>query len=156
MKKFYLLIPLVILWGSCSSRPSSSNQQNGIENFDWLVGKWERIQEKTDRTTFESWTKADSTHFVGHGYILKGVDTVWQEKMLLSKTDSTWSLSVKTPGNEDEVTFKVVRFESNSFVSENPVHDFPQQISYSFDGVKLHAMVSGNSMELTFDFKSIE
>lgn len=166
MKKTLILL-LGIFLVSCNQKNKSNSsvaemekandQKEKIsENFNWLTGKWKRLNEEAGKETFENWKKQTSNKFLGHGFVMHKLDTVWQEKMILSKIDSTWTLSIKTPGNNDLVKFNLVEYDSNSFTAENPAHDFPKKIKYWKNNEQLYAVVEGDSMKIKFDFENVE
>ena len=159
----FVFISLIIT--SCNQKKSSkteatvnktveSNLNN--ENFDWLVGNWIRLNNDSDKKTFENWKKETDQQLLGHGFVMQSLDTIWQEKMILRKTDSIWVLEVKTPGNNDMVQFKMTNHTQNSFMVENPQHDFPKKIKYWKNKERLSALVSGDENELTFEFAPIK
>ncbi len=164
-KTLFFLIGIFIL--SCNPERSNTtesledktevkNLKDSTKNFDWLVGNWKRLNNDTEKNTFENWKKETNNRYLGHGFILKGSDTIWQEKMILSLHDSDWELEVKTPGNNDLVKFTLTEHDSNSFLVENPKHDFPKKIKYWKNGAKLNALVTGNENELHFEFERLE
>tara|TARA_B100000965_G_C19507196_1_gene720249 strand:- start:364 stop:885 length:522 start_codon:yes stop_codon:yes gene_type:complete len=134
---------------------SITNQLKRTINFDWLVGKWKRLQEDDPNQTFEVWQKKSDGRFLGHGYVMQNQDTVWQEKMTLIKKDSSWTLQVKTPGNQDLVEFQLSEFDSTSFTVENYNHDFPKKIKYWINNNHLQAIVEGDSIKLEFLFEKL-
>lgn len=138
----------------------SNNQQveqisEATENFDWLLGKWKRLDGTDETEMFEYWEKNSSDTFLGHGFLMNSTDTVWQEKMVLSNDDSNWTLKVETPGNNDMVEFTLVEQSIHSFTVENALHDFPKRIAYWKDNEQLKALVKGDSMELEYEFERI-
>jgi hypothetical protein len=54
-------------------------QPTSSENFDWLVGHWERIPDSTKIIIKETWKKVNNTFYQSHGFSLKHQDTIWQE-----------------------------------------------------------------------------
>ena len=111
-----ILIILTVFWHiSCNPKPAAEVKSDinigdsvvimDTHNFDWITGKWKRLSEDTLHLTFEYWTKESETQYSGHVFIMKGIDTLWQEKMELLNLNSRWSLSVRTPGNRDKVSF---------------------------------------------------
>ena len=100
--------------------------------------------------------KDSDVRYLGHGFIMKGTDTVWQEKMVLMNTDSLWTLEVKTPGNNAVVQFKLTEYEPVSFTVENQNHDFPKMITYWKDGGHIKALVAGDSLKIAYEFESIK
>lgn len=133
-------------------KDSTPIQFNKTTNFNWLVGNWKRMHEKAPNQTFEVWQKKSDGRFLGHGFVMKNQDTVWQEKMTFSKIDSSWTLQVKTPGNQDLVEFQLSEFDSTSFVVENYNHDFPKKIKYWINHNHLQAIVEGDSKKIEFQF----
>jgi len=65
---------------SCCLRPRRKE-----ESFDWILGKWERTNEKPDKQTFESWQKINDKQYNGLGYTMQGKDTIWKENIRLNK-----------------------------------------------------------------------
>jgi hypothetical protein len=144
------LIFLLTLLVSCTS--VSTNDDEPVD-FDWLLGKWQRVENSTPSNTFETWKK-ENNQYVGHGYVLNRTDTVWQEHMILQQKEN-WVFTVSTPGNEQPVSFHLTDFDSLSFTVSNPQHDFPKNIHYQLKGKDLHALVTGDGTKLTYHFKSI-
>src|SRR5687767_949512 len=54
--------------------------------FDRLVGTWQN----TDGKSFERWIKNEDGSFNAAAYILKGKDTVWNERASIYKSNSNW------------------------------------------------------------------
>lgn len=50
--KFTAIILIALGFTMCNSK-----QNESTENFDWLLGKWQRTNEKQGKTTFENWEK---------------------------------------------------------------------------------------------------
>jgi len=138
------------------SKVAGTAQKKETEHFDWLVGKWKKLNDEAGKATFEHWEKETPTQFLGHGFVMHKSDTIWQEKMILRTNDSIWTLNVKTPGNTNPVEFKLTKHDSNSFVAENPAHDFPKKIAYWKDDERLNALVGDDSMKIEFEFERIE
>jgi len=164
--KYILFILIAIVSVSCTSkRPSSSEAlDNKTEfygtnkistSFDWLIGHWRRVNNDSEKETFEIWKRESNSRYLGHGFIMKELDTLWQERMMLIKQDSVWVFKVKTPGNSDLVTFKLTHSDTNAFTVENPIHDFPNKINYWKSKGRLLARVSGVKDELYYEFERI-
>jgi len=47
------------------------------------------------------------------------------------------------------------KFDNKGFTCENEVLDFPKKIKYWKNGDKINALVSGDGMEITFEFERI-
>jgi hypothetical protein len=61
------------------------------QNFDWLLGNWQRTTDASGRTIYENWYKMNSV-YNGLGYTMVENDTVFKEILLLHKVQSTWTL----------------------------------------------------------------
>ncbi|WP_299780261.1 DUF6265 family protein [uncultured Formosa sp.] len=123
------------------------------ENFDWLLGAWKRLNEEEGKDTFEHWNKISATEYVGIGFTMQHGDTIKQEHIQLIKQQESWNLKVKTPDEQDWITFKGINHTSNNFTCENTEIEFPNQIKYWIDGEKLHAMVSSVAITIPFEFE---
>ncbi|MDY3364429.1 DUF6265 family protein [Riemerella anatipestifer] len=134
----------------------NSKQNESTENFDWLLGKWQRISEEQGKTTFENWEKANNSEYNGIGYTIKNNDTISQEKMKIVETDDKWYLLVKTLEEKDFIRFEMSEILENKFECKNDTLDFPKLIKYWKNGNKINALVSGESQKLSFEFKRIE
>jgi len=50
----------------------------------------------------------------------------------------------------------LTKIENSKFVRENLENEFPKKIEYSKNGDKLNAKISGDDMEVSFDFAKID
>lgn len=142
--KILALFPIILL-ASCQQ----------ADNFEFLVGEWERTNEEAGKQTFETWTKQNDSMYIGHSYTLSGRDTVWQENTILSPIAGVWHYQVRLPGNTTSTDFKVTKSESLSFTCENPQNEFPKSISYRKMGTDLHAEISGDGNFISFLFAPV-
>jgi hypothetical protein len=115
-----------------------------------MIGSWQRGDDKPGRTTFEQWSQASETLYLGLSYTMVGGDTVWQEEMRLVAVETGWTLEVN--GEGETVPFRLTSIEQGSFISENPELDFTKMISYSLRGDSLAAVISGEGTEIPFTF----
>lgn len=164
MKKIVILsiTAIAILFlSSCISKNSeeSKTQNNEIskstENFDWLLGNWKRNNEKENRETFEIWKKKNNSEYYGIGFTLQNNDTIKQEKIKLTKLNNNWILEVKVPEETESITFNLTSIGNKEFICENKEIDFPKKIKYWKNGTKINALVSGDEMEIPFEFERI-
>jgi len=125
------------------------------ENFDFLIGEWERTNEDAGRRTLETWVKPDATTYLGHSYTLQGADTVWQEHTVLSPIAGAWHLQVRLMGETQSTDFKVTESDARSFTCENPQNEFPRTIRYERAGAELHAEISGGGDPVAFLFAPV-
>ena len=139
---FFILI--IIALSSCNKRQETQ--------FDWLLGSWERTNDSQGSKTYEYWTKKSNTEYIGLGCTLKGMDTVFKEKMHLIKEKEQWVFKV-IGVNEAPTLFPISSLTETSFTCKNPENEFPKQLNYSFDGKNLNALISDDNTEITFIFK---
>ena len=125
------------------------------ENFDWLLGKWKRLNEEEGKETFENWGKVSVNEYSGIGFTMQNGDTIKQENIQLIKVDKKWNLVVKVPDEAESITFKMTQFNEKEFVCENHEIDFPNKIKYWKNGYRINASVSNSEMEIPFEFERI-
>jgi hypothetical protein len=152
MKNFPLLTFLVLFSGHALAQPSSRD----FNKLNWLEGKWIRTNVKPGKSASEMWKKISGTEWKGKGVTLKGTDTVFVEKLKLIAKEGSIYYVADVPENKSEVLFKFIELTDHGFVCENPKHDFPKRISYSIDGNKLKAVISGDGKSMEFLFERIE
>lgn len=149
--KVLVSLSIILVFAQCLS-----SQHEPSENFDWLLGKWQRTNEAHDKKTFEYWVKIKDTEYAGLAFTLQNNDTVNQEKMVLSKSDGSWQLKVKTPDEQDFIAFEMTMMKDGLFECNNDSLAFPKKITYWRDGEKLKANVAGDSLQIPFEFSEIE
>ena len=154
MKKIVIIVSLVFLLTSCNNK-SDSNRQEPLQNFDWLTGNWIRTNNQENKTTYENWEKKSSTEYSGFSYTMQNSDTVWQENVKLIKTNGNWSFEVTGKGETEPTKFKLITIEKEKFVCQNKANEFPKIIEYSKMEDKLQAKISGDAMEILFDFEKL-
>ena len=167
MKKIsILLIGIVII--SCNETKKESVKSNEEQNvteqvevkqdsisFDWLLGKWKRLNEEEGKDTFENWTKNSETEYAGLGFTMQNNDTIKQEKIELKKSNGKWNLLVKTPEETESVAFEMTQHSETEFICVNNSIDFPNKIKYWKSGNKLKASVANSEMKIPFEFERI-
>ena len=143
MKKIILAIAIVFI--------SSCQTENKVQKPDFLLGKWIRINDKPENTTYEIW----KNNFTGLGITLKDKDTTFKEILSIVSINDT--LTLKVAGvNETPTLFKFTSQTDTSFVAENPTHDFPTKINYWLEKEQLKAKVSNKEFGIDFVFKKID
>ena len=159
MKKILILL-IGILIISCN-QTKKENKKTDVkstttveisENFDWLLGKWKRLNEEEGKETFENWKKIRETEYSGIGFTMQNGDTIKQEKIRLTKINGKWNLNVKVPEESELITFNGISHNENEFTCENIEIDFPNKIKYWKNGNRINAMVSGGEMKIQFEF----
>jgi hypothetical protein len=110
----------------------SDNYKKIFKNLYALDGKWAMTTKRG--IICEEWKKMNKNYLQSKGYIVKGIDTIVNERVVLTKTTEGifYTSIVEDQNNKQPVAFKMMKAENNMFVFENPQHDFPKRIVYKF------------------------
>lgn len=118
----------------------------------WLVGNWERMNNKPLYKTYETWYLNSNNKLIGFGSTLKGKDTVFKENLsIISKNDTLFLQVIGV--NENPTLFKFTKQTDSSFVCENYMNEFPNKIFYFKSNDTLNAVVSNYDFKIEFFFK---
>jgi uncharacterized ubiquitin-like protein YukD len=98
--------------------------------LDAWKGRWE----SSDSTGnfIETWKKINDTLYQGRGIMIANKDTLFSEDIKLIYKKNTVHYVVKAEGQngEEEVRFELTKFANDTWIFENPQHDFPKRITY--------------------------
>ncbi|TCC93820.1 hypothetical protein EZ428_03350 [Pedobacter frigiditerrae] len=125
MKKYLILLAFIFI-----VQLSANAQNKSIKQFNFMLGSWEMKTAKGKIT--ETWLKyKDSLIGKSYRHNLKG-DSVLTETLVIKKIDGNFYYCSKVSGQNDNQTikFKLLPVKENTFIFENPSHDFPQRIVY--------------------------
>lgn len=137
-KSSFFLPTLFLLFFSCND-----SQQTNTNQFEWIVGKWQGYTSDS-LIIFEDWNKINASTFSGIGGMIAVNDTVFSERISIFEKENNIYYRADIAENKLPVDFLYNSSIKDSFIFENPAHDFPQRIVYHFDGKnKLHAYVDG-------------
>ncbi len=140
MKKIIVLLTIIAV--------TSCKTENTIQKPNFLIGNWERLDDKEGKKTYEIW----KDNYTGLGLTLKDNDTVFKEILSIVSINDTLTLKVEGV-NETPTLFKFTSQTDTSFIAENPTHDFPTKIKYWLENNQLKAHVSNNEFGIDFVFK---
>jgi hypothetical protein len=154
MKSILKIAAIILI--ALSFTMCNSKQNESTKNFDWLLGKWQRINEEQSKTTFENWEKNNNSEYNGIGFTIQNNDTISQETMKIVETNGKWNLLVKTLEEKEFIRFEMSEIQEDKFECKNDTLDFPKLIKYWKNGNKINALVAGDSLKLSFEFKRIE
>lgn len=103
--------------------------QSQQKEFAWLKGTWKL----KDKSIYESWNvSSDGKTLEGSSFRIKGTDTVAMEQIRFTHDKEGFHYIPDVPGDQPPVDFKVTQHNAESFVAENPQHDFPKLIRYRY------------------------
>ncbi|CAL2102027.1 conserved protein of unknown function [Tenacibaculum sp. 190130A14a] len=141
-----LLLALLIITTMASCKHQSKEQKP-----KWLIGKWKRLNNKPNHTTYEFWNKDLS----GLGFTLKQKDTTFKEILhIITKNDSLF-LQV-TGVNQSPTLFAITQQTDTSFTAENHKNEFPKIITYWKSKEYLKAKVANEEFHIDFVFQSLD
>ena len=130
--------------------------KRNLQSLEWILGTWQRTNTKPDQTAFEKWEKISKNEFKGIGFTLKGKDTIFKEELKIVVRDNELFYVAEVSHNPAPVYFRVIKQETTGFVSSNPNHDFPKEISYRLKDESLRAEISGGGKSMAFNFIKVE
>jgi len=132
---FFLSIILISFRGN-------SKDEKIFEALYVIAGSWTM---KTSKGIIgEEWRMMDKDYLQSKGFFIKGPDTMITERVALRrKSDGIFYTSTaENQNNHQPVDFKLTSANNSTFVFENPQHDFPKRIVYSFISKdSLHAWI---------------
>lgn len=149
-------VVLMFAFGSCGN--SATNEQPAtteavaapaaapmatVADMQWLAGWWQHAT--PGGTVFEEWS-VNGAAMAGRGGFIKGKDTMVSETIVLEQQggDLLYVPTVKDQNGGQAVPFKLTYATADSFVFENPQHDFPSKITYrKVSETALTARISG-------------
>ena len=162
MKKIMILLIGILIFSCNQTKKENIKPTENLteltkqtESFDWLLGKWKRMNEKEGKETFENWEKISATEYSAIGFTMQNGDTIKQENIRLIKSNDRWNIIVKVPEETLSITFNGISHSENEFTCENIEIDFPNKIKYWKNGDKINASVSNAEMEIPFEFEKL-
>ncbi|MBU1014079.1 MAG: hypothetical protein KKG99_13855 [Bacteroidetes bacterium] len=148
------MVAVATMLSCINSSTQTNNDAESLNNFDWLIGNWIRTNEMEPKITHERWTKASNTEYIGMGFTLQSLDTIFKEEIRLVKMDKKWIYEVSGV-NDSPTLFELSTISENSFVCENDENEFPKKIKYTLLREELIAIISDENTEISFHFKRL-
>ena len=153
-----MLVLFVLLLGiiGCKDKPTVNTavETELTENFDFLIGDWKRTNDDEGKATYEHWNKKAQS-YGGTGYTMQGLDTIWQEEMILFENMQDWYLSITGTHDTVATNFLVTEIREGYFKCQNPDNEFPKVIEYGAVDNQLNASVSAGKDTISFSFVPI-
>lgn len=146
--KYCLFLVLVGLY-SCGV------QQKEVD-FSSFSGNWTTESEGT--VFCEDWGVFSDSGLIGIGYMIEGVDTTFTEKLRVFSENGSWiyEATVFEQNYSESIAFIMTSDSLNTFVFENPMHDFPRKIAYNFSAPEEMKVNVGNgnpASEMSVSFR---
>lgn len=129
------------------------------ELMETLIGIWEGPFGKG--LYHEEWHKTSNNELSGKGYIIKENQNSNAEILKLIQNEKGVFYIADVSHNPGPVSFRLSDLSDNIAVFENPEHDFPQKITYSFsDFDSLTAVIESlneaDTRKFIYDLKRIK
>jgi Domain of unknown function (DUF6265) len=113
-----------------------------------LEGTWKMLTKRG--AVCEEWKKINDHHLQNRGYMLIGKDTLVSERVALTNTEAGifYTSTVENQNDKQPIAFKMTSAEGNTFIFENPAHDYPKRIVYKLvTADSLHAYIDDGTDE---------
>jgi Domain of unknown function (DUF6265) len=131
----------------CSFYPPADTRKV-IKRLYGLEGVWKMNGSRA--VLCEEWKKMGKNYLQNKGYLVKGSDTTVTERVALTRTKEGifYTSTVEEQNNKKPIAFKMTSASDNTFVFENPGHDFPKRIVYQIVSAdSLHAWIDDGEDE---------
>lgn len=132
---------------ACSNKSTKTNPYKQLDSISWVIGAWENRH--GDLYMYESWARHDDSTISGFSFALKGADTAFSELLNLEVRHGKlhYIPAVKEQNDGMPVVFIADgALTANTFAFSNPMHDFPQKITYRLvNPDSILAEISGTS-----------
>ncbi len=142
MKWLVVFITLIVLTAYCA------NNNKAFKKLYALEGIWKMTTKRG--VICEEWKKINDDYLQSKGYMIKDNDTIVNERVALTnkKNGIFYTSTVENQNNKQPVDFKMTSSLNNSFIFENPGHDFPKRIVYELvTADSLHAYIDDGTAE---------
>ena len=141
MKKVLYIPALVFV---LSATIQSSVNKKIFQQLTGLEGMW---MMKTKKGMLgEEWIKVNDKHLQNRGFMIRGTDTIVTETVALQRKENNivYTSTVVDQNKKVPVAFTLTSAANNTFVFENPAHDYPKRISYQLvNKDSLYAWIDG-------------
>ncbi|MBT1686116.1 DUF6265 family protein [Dawidia soli] len=150
LRKCFVVLILIVLSGACSKAKRNepvaveATPYGRLKSAAWLLGAWRNSTSRGE--LYEAWRVKDDSTYAGRSCFVVGKDTVSSETVALAMRGGKllYIPTVRDQNHGQPVTFTETTVTENEMIFENPVHDFPQRITYRQVGDdSLVAVISG-------------
>lgn len=134
---------------------NSAEKEKELDKLGWLEGTW--VNQTLTRKSVEVWQKQKDHTYLVNSWLLEGTDTIFSESIQVkpSGRDITYAVTLAGQQKDGPIIFKLAENTGSKAVFENPEHDFPRKISYTFQPdsavkVELEGMVNRKMIREAF------
>ena len=115
----HLFLGMILLISSCINDQKNTQMESKMKQLHWLVGEWQRTNEKPERTTIEIWELQENGNLKGAGITTEGDKLVFKEELTLQLEDGKIQYVVDVPHNLEMTAFLLTESSDNKLVFEN-------------------------------------
>ncbi len=155
------LCRLVALVLTLASPAAWAQDVGSLDALAWLAGCWagERADEPLQRFE-EQWMAPRAGVMLGMGRMVRGGKLVEHEQMLIREEGGALVYTAR-PSGQASVSFRAASAHADGIVFENPLHDFPQRISYRLLGdgsllARIEGERRGRTRAVEFPMKRVD
>ncbi|HRJ85796.1 MAG TPA: DUF6265 family protein [Ignavibacteria bacterium] len=118
-----------------------AQEKTEMQKLLWIADSW--VSASGETTSYEEWKVISDDLFEGGSKTVKDGRTIFSEKLKIENTAEGIYYVADVSHNPEPVKFKLTAVSDTSAVFENPLHDFPQKITYLLEEGNLHAIIEG-------------
>ncbi len=156
----YNKILLIAVIGVCISGFKNYHSKNEeiFKQLFALEGLWKTETRKGP--LYERWVKTSNKTMHQKSYRVKDADTIRLESVLLQLEEEGifYIPTVPDQNNSEPVRFKLSSAENNSFIFENPAHDYPKRVVYnivSADSIYAYTDAGADTKRSNFYYQKV-
>ena len=136
--------------------PGDAAAQSAFDLLAWLEGDWVRKTKHGEAT--ESWIRVSDHTMEGVAFVASGDSVRISEYLRIEQFGDEVFYTAKPSQNPFPTSFRMTEHGRERFVFENPDHDFPQRIIYTWDGddalmARIEGLLDGEVQRMDFSFE---
>lgn len=118
-----------------------AQEKTDMQKLLWIADSW--VSASGETTSYEEWKVVNNDLYEGGSKTVKDGKTIFSETLKIESSAEGIFYVADVAHNPAPVKFKLTSVSDTSAVFENPLHDFPQKITYLLEEGNLHAIIEG-------------
>lgn len=118
-----------------------AQEKTDMQKLLWIADSW--VSASGETKSYEEWKVINDDLYEGGSKTVKDGKTIFSETLKIENTAEGIFYVADVAHNPAPVKFKLISVSETSAVFENPLHDFPQKITYLLEEGNLHAIIEG-------------
>lgn len=136
----------------------AQEKKTTIADLAWLTGCWDGSG--GNREYLEQWMRPSGQTMLGMSRTVIGGKTVEFEFVQIREREGDLFYIAK-PSGQSEASFKLIKYNNQEAVFENPQHDFPQRVIYRLEkdgslAAAIEGMSKGKLKHIDFPMKRVK